>query len=66
MARPKRPDPHTARFLISLTPEDRQRVKIKAITAGVTMGAIARHLLLAWADGRVAIMQEPKVEAKND
>ena len=59
MARPKRTDPRTARFLISLTPEDRQRVKIKAITEGIGMGAVARRLLLAWERGEVTL---PEVE----
>ena len=66
MARPKRQDPRTARFLIALTPDERHRVKLKAVTEGVVMGAVARDLLLAWADGRVAIMQVPKAEAQND
>ena len=59
MARQRTTEPRTARFLISLTPEERQRVKIKAVTEGVGMGDIARRLLLAWERGDVT---PPEVE----
>ena len=52
MARQRTTEPRTARFLISLTPDERQRVKIKAVTEGVAMGAIAHDLLLAWANSK--------------
>lgn len=55
MARPKRQDPRTARFLIALTPDERYRVKLKAVTEGVVMGAVARALLLAWERGEVTL-----------
>lgn len=53
MARQRTTDHRTARFLISLTPEERQRVKIKAVTERVAMGDVARRLLLAWERGEV-------------